>query len=272
MSGRSKIMMLLAVVLIAAVGVASAGLVVSYESGVTAAAGQAGAADPTSQGWSYNSLGGNSYAIGQDTGNGGWNITDGTSSDYAWYGIDVSSSDADLMESNGWSVEWTVAVNHDAISSGDGTGVDNYYTSANQNDNAVWIEFAGGDYYYISHRQDSSDNILINDGTSDHTVTGMSLSEQRGSGSPSMDYVTFTLSSDGSSATMGDSLGNSYGTIAKAGTGSSDRLIFGATSGGGQGSTVWNNIAMTAIPEPATIGLLGLIGIACLIRRKLVRK
>jgi hypothetical protein len=50
---------------------------ISYDSGVTAAAGQTGAADPASQGWTFTGSG-SAYSDGYDSGNGGWRTVDGT--------------------------------------------------------------------------------------------------------------------------------------------------------------------------------------------------
>ena len=254
---------------------AQATLIASYVSGVAATAGTGigNAADPTTQGWTWNGPGTpNNYARGFDTGNGGWNITDGTTTAYAWYGQGIVAGDATLMKNYGWTNVWTVAVNADAMSAAGG-GVDNYYaapSNARQSDNAMWLELDNGDTYLLNYKTDASNNVLISDGTTDYTVTGMGLSQQLGTGSPSMQYVTFTLISDGATAALTDSLGNNFGTVAKnAYVGTQNRVIFGAYSGSAQGSTVWNNIALTTIPEPATVGLLGLFGVAALLRRRM---
>ena len=273
MNWQKKMLALVAVITLGAVGATQAALIVAqYASGVTAAAGQSGSADPTSQGWTWNGPASpNNYARGFDTGNGGWNITDGTKFEYAWYGYSISAANATLMKNNGWTNTWTVAVNADAMSAAGG-GADNYYAAPNndrQIDNAMWVELDNGDTYLLNYKTDASNNVLISDGTTDYTVTGMGLSQQLVTGSPSMQYVTFTLISDGTSATLTDSLGNNFGTVAKnAYVGTQNRAIFGAYSGATQGSTVWNNIALTTIPEPATFGMLLAFGAAAVIRRR----
>ena len=252
---------------------ASAEIVVQYDAGVTAANGEAGAADPTTQGWTLNG-GGNPWADGYDSGNGGWTVVDGTSGAAAFYSQNLDAADTALM-ANGWTATFKVAVNADAINAGGGS-VDNYYMAPNngrQNNNALWLENNTGGYSYIlTYNVNASDEVVINDGTTSWTIAGSALSQQTGAGSPDMNYLDFSLVYD---AGTGDATlfegATTIGVMNTHTINGTDRVIFGAYSGAGQGSTTWNEVTIDAIPEPATLGMVAAFGGAILfIRRKLM--
>ena len=74
----------------------------------------------------------------------------------------------------------------------------------------------------------------------------------------------------GCGAVLTSSLGGNFGTVSTHSTyiPSTDRIVWGATSGSGQGGTVWNQLSVnTVVPEPAA-ALLGSIGIVLLLRRR----
>lgn len=269
MTTRSVLCVLIFLACAGVTASAGPGDVAKYQSGVLAAAGQAGAADPATQGWTANGVA-TPYSVAFDSGNGGWNITDGTASQPFFYQSNLSAADAASMKTLGWRAVWNVAVNHDALS-GPGAGVDNYYTPSLQNNNVMWVELPGSGLFVVYHRQDSSGNMVISDGTNDYAVldsgTPVPISEQIGAGSVSMDFVTFTLASDGTNAVLTDEFGNNYGAIATSGVGSVNRVIFGAYNSGGQGSTVWNSV-LVAIPEPTTLAIIALCGGLTILRRR----
>lgn len=252
---------------------AAAASVASYDAGVSPTAGTTGAANPTTQGWTANNSVVNSYATGLDSTNGGWRITDGTTTTFYFYQDSLSGSEAAQMAAYGWSASWTVAVNRDAVrSDGVPNGVNDYYNAgANQNNNAMWIEVAGNGLYVMQLGADANNDITISDLTNTYQVTtdGDRLSEELGSGAPSVDYVTFSLDYDAitGDAILTDSEGNNHGVVATAGVGAQNRVIWGSYSSGGQGSTTWNSVSVNAIPEPAALGS-GLIGLGLLASRR----
>lgn len=259
------------VLLILLVTPANAELILSYESGVAASAGVAGSADPNSQGWTLTS-GANSFLSGQDSMNGGWRITDGTTAGPAFYSQAITASDVTNMNSQGWVASWTTTVNADAISTAGG-GVDNYYSSgSNQNNNAFWVEVAGSYQYVLTFRNNAAGDIFLNDGTSSFQITntGNNLAQELGAGSKSANYITFQLAYDANTgnAILTDSLGGNHGVVSSSGAGSSNRLVWGATSSAGQGSTTWNQLSLSSVPEPSSLSLFAFCGLGLLFRRR----
>ena len=113
------------------VSYASAQTIVTYDSAVTAAIGQSGAADPTSQGWTYTGAG-SGYSDGYDSGDGGYRTVDGTSSTVSWYENDIAALDVTTLTSApGWTLDWTASIDSSALLEGGG-GVTNYYLPPNQ--------------------------------------------------------------------------------------------------------------------------------------------
>lgn len=253
---------------------ANAATVATYNAGVAPTAGTTGAANPTAQGWTANG-GVTAFSHGQDSTNGGWRITDGTSSQPFFYQSTISAADATAMATNGWTATWTTAVNADAVQdTGVPNGVDDFYIAPNnsrQNNNAMWIEAAGVGLYVLTYNVDANNDIQLTDGTSTFQITTANnqLSEELGTGAPVANYVTYTLSSIGGAApTLTDSLGGNHGTVASLGAASTDRVVWGATSSGGNGSTTWNGVSLESVPEPTTTTLLFSLAAGLILRRR----
>lgn len=261
----------LATLLSAAVPASGAIVAASYAAGVSPTAGTTGASDPTTQGWTYiPPATPNNYAYGGDSTLGGWRITDGTTTAAVFYQTTISVENAALMAANDWSVAWTVAVNADAVSAA-GSGVDNYYaapSNARQDNNSLWLELAGEWVYILAVQVDANNDVRLSDGTNTFQVTtaGNQLSQELGTGAPLANYFTFTLSSVGGTVSLSEAGAGELGTVATWSglSPTQNRVVFGAYSSGGQGSTVWNAIEVTTVPEPAAalvagLGLLGLL-------------
>ena len=247
---------------------AKASQIVGYDAGVAATAGTTGAADPTSQGWTANG-GLTAFSHGMDSTNGGWRITDGTSGQPFFYQQNLSATDATDLQQRPWVATWTTTVNADAVQdTGVPNGVDNYYSSvpSRQNNNSLWLEVNGAFRYILRHETDANGDIFISDGTTDFQITntGNNLSEELGTGAPSANYLSYALVYDAltDTAILTDSLGGIHGPIATDGVASQDRVVWGASSSGGQGSTTWNQLSVEIVPEPASLAIWSLLGIA----------
>ena len=248
---------------------ANAATVVSYASGVAGTAGTTGAADPTTQGWAYNG-GLTAFSHGLDSTNGGWRITDGTGSQPGFYQATIAAPDATAMSTGDWTATWTTAVNADAINSGGG-GVDEFYAATDngrQNDNSMWIEVSGAFRYILVFNVDANNDIQLTDGTSTFQITSTNNQLSQEIGASVAIYHTYTLTSVGGVVSLTDSLGGSHGAIATNGAATVDRVVWGATSSGGLGSTTWNGLNVETIPEPSSTALLGLGGLALILRRR----
>ncbi len=248
---------------------ANAATIVSYTSGVAGTVSTTGADDPTTQSWVYNGSV-TAFSHGADSTNGGWRITDGTNATGAFYSQTIGLADVAAMTTGDWSASWTTATNADAVNSGGG-GVDNYYQAANQarqNDNAMWIEVAGQFRYILTFKSDANNDLVLSDGTTDFQITTTNNQLSQEIGTPVANYVTYSLASVSGVVSLTDSLGGNHGAIATSGTAITDRILWGATSSGGQGSTTWNALSVDTVPEPSSTALLGLGGLALILRRR----
>ena len=139
-----------ALLLLACALPATAALVASYDAGVAPTAGTTGAADPTTQGWTFTGVTNNNYAYGGDSTIGGWRVVDGTTTALANYSQAIGAGDLADMNTLGWVASCTVAISQDAVSKAGG-GVENYYANDTRRNNALWVESASGatDYAYV---------------------------------------------------------------------------------------------------------------------------
>ncbi len=220
----------------------------SYDSGVAATAGAGGAANPLTQGWT-SSGGSNVWADGYDSGQGGWRIVDGASTDHMWYGHALSAQDVSEMARYGWTLDFTLSLDSDARNSAGGF-VSNYYLPPNherQNNQVMWIENESGGYRYIVHFQtDEDSNLFAYDQTTWHQLTS--------DGSAYDDFKSMRIAFTDDIATL--SFDEQAFVLATSGTPGAHRLVFGASSVAGQGSAIWNHVTLTTIPEPGTLVLL----------------
>lgn len=242
----------------------TAAVILSYDSGVTAAGGNAGAADPATQGWTYAGSG-SGYADGYDSGNGGWRLVDGTTGNLTAFSTTPdSNATTALTTAGGWQLSWTLALDRSALLEGGG-GVANYYAGqgvSRQNSQYMILQIPNEYNFYFSHRLDDNDQVFIRNelDTSQTYATGVSL----GTSDETPNFLTLTLTYD--NATNNASFDHVGGTtvIQNGSTTSSNRLFWGSGSSAGQGSAIWNEVTLetVAVPEPhaALLAVLGAVG------------
>tara|TARA_B110000908_G_scaffold73411_1_gene88537 strand:- start:455 stop:1138 length:684 start_codon:yes stop_codon:yes gene_type:complete len=164
-----KITHTIAVIAATTLSVNAAATVANYTSGFAATAGTTGAAVPTGQGWAFNGTL-SAFSYGADSTIEGWRVTDGTVSSAAFYQATIATGDAAAMSANDWTATWTATLNHDAVSSG---GVDDYYNTARQVNNAMWIEVSGSFRYILFYGVDANGDTTLNDGVTGFLVPGL---------------------------------------------------------------------------------------------------
>ncbi|MBN1818847.1 MAG: immunoglobulin domain-containing protein [Sedimentisphaerales bacterium] len=230
-----------------------ASVLVEYDSGVLPALGAAPAANPTEQGWVFDSgtVSGNQYAAGYDSGNGGWRTVDGTSTAPAFYQKSVSETTAASMI-YGWTYSVTLSLDSDAIGSAGGF-VDGYYLPPNngrQKDIHLWVETVNSKSFIMQLTVDADSNLWGNDGTTNHPLTT--------DGSAYDNFKTLTIVFDGNQAVL--SCGTDSFPLAETATHTQNRVVFGAVSSANEGSAIWNRVKLTGstpdgdrkarLPEP----------------------
>jgi MYXO-CTERM domain-containing protein len=218
-----------------AVTAARAGVIAGYDSGVLPAAGQAGAANPATQGWTFHQNA-NAWTDGFDSGNGGWRTVDGTSTGPANYQYALSAGELAAMGTNGWRLNFTASFDSDAIN-GSGGFVDNYYLPPNngrQNNTTVRVDTVSGKSYGLLFNIDGSSNLFASDGTTNHQLTT--------DGSAYDNFKQMAITSDGTTAKLLAG-GNTF-TLGESTYHGSDRLVFGQSSSSGQGSAIWNHVLL----------------------------
>lgn len=244
--------------------------IVSYASGVLPQSGASGAADPTTQGWTFSGAG-SGYADGYDSGDGGWRTLDGTVANLAAYSRVLTTEQITaLTTADGWKVTWTLAMDESALLDGGG-GVTDYYLAPNngrQNDIFTILQVDNEFNYYLSHRLDETNQVFLrNENNIDDTYeTGIFI----GADNPFPNFMTLSLTY---SAATNNAILNYVGgtaTIANAGDPNQNRVFFGAGSSGGQGSAIWNDLTVVTVPEPMSLMLVaaGLAGLTAVARAR----
>lgn len=266
-----------ALLLLACALPATAALVASYDAGVNPAANITGAADPTTQGWTFAGITTNNYVWAGDSTIGGWRVMDESTAvgTIAHYSQAIGTADLADMNTFGWEARWTVAISQDAMSKAGG-GVEGYYGGANyarQSNNGLLVESASGanDYaYYLSFATNAAGDYLVKDSVNTYTIaSGNQLSSELNG--TTANYVTLTLTyTPGAGAYLTDSLGGDHGLVStwSGYTPQQDRVVWGAHTSSGQGGTVWNELSLVTVPEPGSSLLLGLSMMAGVFRRR----
>ncbi len=247
---------------LALAGSVQASVIVGYTSGVSAVWGAAGSsANPTDAGWTYVKNVNNAYLGGFDSTNGGWRTVDATSTGYVYYQYALTPQDQTALADAGlWRLTYSAAIDRHAWTTGNVVGVNNYFVStlSRQNNSGVWFE--GPNFRYSLYFEVNADtNLVVYDQTSRFVIDGSAFETFR----------TFVIEGTNNAASL--SVGSQSFTLTPAGIVSANRMLFGAFTGTGQGSEVWNSVTLEVIPEPGTISLLILFGVATLLRRGLRR-
>jgi hypothetical protein len=247
-------------------------VIVSYDSGVLPQSGASGAANPTGQGWTF-SGGGNQFAAGYDSGNGGWRTVDGTSTSAASYSRVLSAEQITaLTTADGWQVAWTIAMDEDAISN-TGTVVTDYFVAPNngrQVDIYTILQVDNTFNFFLSHRVDSNNQVFLRNenNTLETYNTGVFVSGSN----PFPNFLNLSLTY---SAATGDTIldyGGGTTILANGADPNQSRVFFGAGSSASQGSAVWNELTVVTVPEPSTLMFtavgLGVAGLQLARRRR----
>ena len=224
----------------------------SYDAGVAPASGNTGAADPATQGWTFNNggIGANQFAAGYDSGDGGWRTVDGTITGPAFYQQNLNAATAAALN-DPWSLSWTFSMDSDAIGSA-GTVVNNYYVNRTDDNVGLWIDHGNFSYrLQFEVSTGGTNDLFVDDGTNTFQLTN------DGSGFDA--FHSGQIIFDGVNAAL-DFEGNSF-ALASSGPQGIDRLVFGPISSGGQGSAIWNQVTLAAVPEPASIAIWSLLGL-----------
>jgi hypothetical protein len=239
-------------------------VVLSYQSGIDPGT-LIGAADPATQGWTYDGSGAG-FSVGYDAGNGigtnfggGWRTVDGTSGAQSVYTQDTSAVIPAITSAPVWQMTWTVAVDRDATRL-DGGEVADYYTDPNngrQNALLLYFDMDDVDSFRVVHRVNAANEVLL-DVSGNQYNTEVSLDE----------FGTYSITYDATAGTALLDYGAGTAVIDPSTADPNRSTIFmGSGSTGGQGSGVWNSVIIETIPEPssAMLTLLSLVGV---LRRK----
>lgn len=239
-------------------------VVLSYQSGINTTT-LTGAADPATQGWTYDGSG-SGFSVGYDAGagigtnfGGGWRTVDGTSGAQSVYTQDTSTVIPAITSAPSWQMTWTVAVDRDATRL-DGGEVANYYNAPNngrQNALLLYFDMDDLDSFRVVHRVNASDEVLL-DVSGNQYNTGVSLDE----------FGTYSITYDASAGTALLDYGAGTAVINPSTADPNRSTIFmGSGSTGGQGSGVWNSVTIETIPEPGS-SMLAFLSLLGLVRRK----
>jgi hypothetical protein len=245
--------------------------IVAYDSGVAATVGTGGAADPISQGWVYDGkadAGANSYAD-----DGGWRTVDAWQSS-GWvslYKYTMSASNIQAIDdAGGWIYSATASMDSGYLPDPSLSATDDpdaFLPSTGlyaQNNSSMWIEVAGKYRYWLTFESDSDGDLIINDKTNQHEIT------TAGNNAGFDTFFDFTLTYDADTDSAVLNVNGSDFSITPQATGSSvtlSRVIFGNVVSSGRGSVVWNEVNVSAVPEPGSLALLG-AGAAFMLRRR----
>jgi len=219
--------------------------IVEYKSDIPATGGSSGASDPTTYNWIYagNATG---YSDAYDSGDGGWRIVDGTALVPSTYYQNLSSNQAADIANKNWILEFTIALDKDAIQS-NGTTVTDYYLAPNnnrQNSFGPVVRINGLYDYAIIFTLDSSNQIQIQNRytTGEIYDTGYYL----GGANPFPEFLTYALKYNKSTTQASVYINDTFlGNISKSTTSpTADIIFFGSPSSGGQGSAIWHSLSL----------------------------
>lgn len=215
--------------------------ILEYQSGIAAAGGVSGAADPVTQGWTYEGAG-SGYSDGYDSGNGGWRLVDGTTFNSSqYYTINLTSNQIYDLNNKDWRVDYKIALDKDAITS-TGTTVVNYYLAPNnarQSNVGIVLRTANNLHYWVVCTLDGSNQIQITNiyNSLEKYNTGYYL----GGANPFPQFLDFSLRYRKTTNIASAYIGETYlGDISEGPNSTQNRFYFGSGTSSEQGSAIWN--------------------------------
>ena len=210
-------------------------------------------ADPTGQGWTL--TGGNGQWNSAHDNGAAWEINDGTSSGLTYY-----SQGYDASAVTSWTMSTSMSLQSD-LTGQDSTVLSNWHlTDGRSTGHTLWVENATSGYLYIVQVGVVAGELVLTDGTTSTVLDAAFAFDSA---------FDLAVTYDGTSAEASYNGGTGI-SVASSGSGGTDRIIFGQTGSSPMGSAAYSDVSFStaAVPEPSSTALLGLGGLALIMRRR----
>lgn len=241
------------------IATSSGDVLVTYDSGVAAVAGAAGAANPTSQSWVQSGT-----LASYDSGDGGWRTVDSVTTQLVFFTKSLSvQQSSTLAAANYWRASWTLALDSSAILASGSTQTDWYLSPNNSRQNNIFlnVQLDNNFNFGLGMYLDANNQVQIGSGTNRYD-TGVFV----GGTNAFPKFRTYTLTYDKALGAATLDYGAGTVSIPKGTDPNASRVQFGTASSLGTGSAIWNDITLETlliVPEPLSLGYHG-VGFAVL--------